>query len=157
MSALINGNTEKKKNIASINGKRLNYCSELGTRGYIRDTDTLKALISGEPMEARALYGNNFTAYDIPLYEQYEPVAEVHGLLQRYEETYHGTSVQDTDTDRKEGPEFATELSSEYAGISTGFVDGRDKFRMNGFRFTETQLVNGSTRKSLLLRVTSYT
>ena len=143
VSALINGN-EKKKNIASINGKRLNYCSELGARGYIRDTDTLKALISGEPMEARALYGNNFTAYDIPLFMSNT------NQLPKFMDYSNGMKRRITVLPfkiqipiEKRNPNLATELSSEYAGIFNWIVDGRDKFRMNGFRFTETQLVNG--------------
>lgn len=89
VSSLVSGQ-EKKKNIASINGKRLNYCSELGIHGFVRDTDTLKALISGEPMEARALYGNNFTAYDIPLFMgNTNSIPKFLDMSERYEEAYH--------------------------------------------------------------------
>lgn len=64
---LIGKGTERKRNIASLNGKRLNYASETGQFTIDGSSGVLKALISGEPVEARALYGNNFTAYDIPL------------------------------------------------------------------------------------------
>lgn len=57
----------EKKNIAFINGKRLNYCSEIQALEFGKDSDTLKSLISGEPTEARPIYGDNFTAYNIPL------------------------------------------------------------------------------------------
>lgn len=143
VSALINGQ-EKKKNIASINGKRLNYCSELGAKGYIKDTDTLKALISGEPMEARALYGNNFTAYDIPLFMSNT------NKLPKFMDYSHGMKRRITVLPfkvqippEKRNPNLATELTSEYAGIFNWIVEGRDKFRMNGFRFTETEYING--------------
>lgn len=142
VTALINGN-EKKKNIASINGKRLNYCSELGARGYIRDTDTLKALISGEPMEARALYGNNFTAYDIPLFMSNT------NRIPKFMDYSNGMKRRITVLPfkiqippEKRNPNLATELASEYAGIFNWIVEGRDKFRMNGFRFTEIEYVN---------------
>ena len=51
IGALITGN-ERKKNIAFINGKRLNYCSEIQALEFGKDSDTLKSLISGEPTEA---------------------------------------------------------------------------------------------------------
>lgn len=57
----------REKNIAFINGKRLNYCSEIQALEFGNDSDTLKSLISGEPTEARPIYGDNFTAYNIPL------------------------------------------------------------------------------------------
>ena len=57
---------KEKKNIAFINGKRLNYCSEIQALEFGKDSDTLKSLISGEPTEARPIYGDNFTAYNIP-------------------------------------------------------------------------------------------
>ena len=60
IGALITG-TERKKNIAYINGKRLNYCSEIQALEIGRDSDVLKSLISGEPTEARPMYGDNFT------------------------------------------------------------------------------------------------
>lgn len=56
-----------KQNIASINGKRLNYCSEMQTKEFGANADALKALISGEPFEVRLVYINNFTARNIPL------------------------------------------------------------------------------------------
>ena len=46
LSELIGG-SERKQNIASINGKRLNYCSEIQTHEFGKNVDALKALISG--------------------------------------------------------------------------------------------------------------
>lgn len=66
LSALMSGD-ERKKNIAYINGKRLNYCSEINTLAFGKDSDAIKGLISGEPIEARVNYGDNFTARNIPL------------------------------------------------------------------------------------------
>lgn len=143
VSALLNGQ-EKKKNIASINGKRLNYCSELGARGYIRDTDTLKALISGEPMEARPLYGNNFTAYDIPLFMSNT------NKLPQFMDTSNGMKRRITVIPfrvqippEKRNPNLASELVAEYPGIFNWIVEGRDNFRMNGYRFTEIKMEKG--------------
>lgn len=55
-------------NLASVNGKRLNYCSEIRTSEINgSNSDAFKALISGEPQMARPLYHAPFRATSIPL------------------------------------------------------------------------------------------
>ena len=67
LDELIGGGLEKKRNLATMNGKRLNYASESGQFVIDGNSGILKAIISGEPVEARAMYGENFTACDLPL------------------------------------------------------------------------------------------
>ena len=63
---LINSNRER--NIAACNGKRMNYCSEIRTSEInTGNADAFKALVSGEPVMAKALYQNPFMAYNIPV------------------------------------------------------------------------------------------
>lgn len=77
VTALINGN-EKKKNIANHQREETQlllgaWCTWVHKR--YRYFKRLSA--SGEPMEARALYGNNFTGIrHTAVYEQYEQVLQ---------------------------------------------------------------------------------
>ncbi len=147
VSSLVSGQ-EKKKNIASINGKRLNYCSELGIHGFVRDTDTLKALISGEPMEARALYGNNFTAYDIPLFMgNTNSIPKFLDMSNGMKRSITVIPFKIQIPIEKRNANLATELASEYPGIFNWVVEGRDSFRMNGYRYKEITYVEGVTKE----------
>ena len=58
--AELTSGSNRDKNIARINGKLLNYCSEVSRKSIA--SDFAKALISGEPLPARELYGMPFTA-----------------------------------------------------------------------------------------------
>jgi len=137
ISALVSG-TERKKNIAFINGKRLNYCSEINALNITKENDTLKALISGEPMEARALYGNNFTAYDIPLLMTNCNKLPTfmnwsNGMRRRLMILPFDVTIPI----EKQNPLLSTSLASEYSGIFNWIVEGRDRFILNGYRYTE--------------------
>lgn len=134
---LINGQ-DKKKNIAAINGKRLNYCPEINAFKIARESDTLKALISGEPLPARALYGNNFTAYDIPmLMSNCNKLPYMtdwsNGMRRRFIVLPFDVSIPIN----KQNPMLSYELAGEYSGIFNWMMEGRDAFLLNGCRFTE--------------------
>jgi phage/plasmid-associated DNA primase len=55
----------KEYNIASINGKMLNYCSDMSKKTI--QSSSFKSIISGEKQLARFPYGKPFDALDIPL------------------------------------------------------------------------------------------
>lgn len=137
LDELIGKGQERKRNIASINGKRLNYSSE--TRGMVIDGDsgTLKALISGEPIEARALYGDNFTADEIP------QIMINTNVLPRLEDWTHGMRRRirilpfDVEIpEEKQDKELSMRLREEYPGIFNWIMEGRDRFVRNGYKLT---------------------
>lgn len=66
LGSLINGN-ERLKNIAKINGKRLNYCNEIRVSEFGRGSDVFKTIVSGQPIDARGMYADGFMARNIPL------------------------------------------------------------------------------------------
>ena len=136
ISELIKGN-DKKMNIAKINGKRLNYCPEINIDRLTRESDILKALISGEPVEARALYGNNFTAYDVPLMmsncNRLPRITDwTNGMRRRLTVIPFDVTIPK----EKQNPNLINEFIDEYSGIFNWIIEGRDRFRMQGCRFT---------------------
>lgn len=139
IGALITG-TERKKNIAYINGKRLNYCSEIQALEIGRDSDVLKSLISGEPTEARPMYGDNFTAYDIPLLmanaNQMPYLKDwSYGMKRRICIIPFETEIP-RERQRKS---LARDLEREYSAIFNWILEGRDRFIANGYKLTENK------------------
>jgi P4 family phage/plasmid primase-like protien len=139
ISALLGG-VDRKKNIAFINGKRLNYCSEIQTTEFGRDSDALKALISGEPTEARPLYGENFTAYNIPL------LMANANKLPYLKDWSHGMRrriiiipFEQTIPEKKQNKSLARELQKDYPGIFNWVLAGRARFIANGYKLTQLQ------------------
>jgi putative DNA primase/helicase len=136
ISELIQGN-DKKMNIAKINGKRLNYCPEINAERIQKESDVLKALISGEPVEARALYGNNFTAYDVPLMmcncNRLPRITDwTNGMRRRLTVIPFDVTIPK----EKQNPNLVNEFAEEYSGIFNWIIEGRDRFRLQGCRFT---------------------
>ncbi|MCC8038367.1 MAG: phage/plasmid primase, P4 family [Bacteroidales bacterium] len=137
LGELISGN-DKKKNIATINGKKLNYCTEIGAFAIDKGADTLKQLISGEPVQGREIYGNNFTAYDIPLF-----IANCN-TLPRLRDSSHGMArrliilpFERIITEEKMNTQLSQQLKSEYSAIFNWIMEGRDRFIKQGYKFTK--------------------
>jgi hypothetical protein len=126
---------DQKKNVAMMNGKRLNYCSEI--RSYFRDDrydDILKVLISGEPMTARPMYGENFTAYDIPLlmantnFSIYESTLTP-AMRRRMRQIKFGVKIEQFKQDRC----LSNRLRKEYPAILRWMAIGLDKLRAENY------------------------
>ena len=56
-------NLKQEYYLSDLNGKLVNYSSELGSAGMI-ESDLFKQLASREPVKARQKYGKSFTMYD---------------------------------------------------------------------------------------------
>lgn len=129
--------SERKQNVASINGKRLNYCSEIQTREFGANSDALKALISGEPVEVRTLYMNNYTARNIPLLmanaNKIPYIRDIsHGLARRIIILPFEKIIEE----RNQNKMLARQLRREYAGILNWMLVGRERFKENGYTFS---------------------
>jgi putative DNA primase/helicase len=128
LTALMCGE-ERKKNIAYINGKRLNYCSEINTLAFGKDSDVIKGLISGEPVEARVNYGNNFTARNIPLM-----MANTNKLPKLIDDSWGMRRRLCIVPFYVEIPKesqritLADDLRAEYSGVFNWIMEGRRKF-----------------------------
>lgn len=139
ISDLISG-SERKQNIASINGKRLNYCSEIQTKEFGQNADALKALISGEPFEVRLVYINNFTARNIPLLMANAnriPYMKdfSHGLARRLIILPFENVIEE----KNQNKQLAKELRKEYPAILNWILAGRQRLINNGYQFSLTQ------------------
>lgn len=140
---LIGSGNEKKRNLATMNGKRLNYASETGNFTIDGGSGLLKALISGEPVEARAMYGDNFTAYDIPL------IMINCNKMPNLRDFSHGMRRRimiipfDVEIPRAlQNKELARELVDEYPAIFNWAIEGRKRFVENGYKLTECDYIN---------------
>ena len=136
ISDLISG-SERKQNIASINGKRLNYCSEIQTKEFGHNADALKALISGEPFEVRLVYINNFTARNIPLLmanaNRIPYIKDFsHGLARRLIILPFENVIEE----KNQNKQLAKELQKEYPAILNWILAGRQRLVNNGYQFT---------------------
>ncbi len=139
LSELIGG-SERKQNIASINGKRLNYCSEIQTKEFGQNVDALKALISGEPFEVRLVYINNFTARNIPLLmanANRMPYIKdwSHGLSRRIIILPFDVVLEE----REQNKQLSAELRKEYPAILNWILAGRQRLIANNYQFSVSQ------------------
>ena len=139
LSELIGG-SERKQNIASINGKRLNYCSEIQTQEFGKNVDALKALISGEPFEVRLVYINNFTARNIPLLmanANRMPYIKdwSHGLSRRIIILPFDVVLEE----HEQNKQLSAELRKEYPAILNWILAGRQRLIANDYQFSVSQ------------------
>ena len=134
LGAMLSGN-DRKMNIATMNGKRLNYCSEIQIKEFGNYSDSLKAIISGEPIEARRIYGGNFTARNIPLLmanaNQLPYLKDVsHGMARRLCVLSFDVEI----TRDRQNKSLAKDLASEYPAIFNWMMEGRKRFVANGYK-----------------------
>ena len=134
LGALMGGN-DRKMNIASMNGKRLNYCSEIQLKEFGQGSDSLKAIISGEPIEARRIYGGNFTARNIPLLmanaNQLPYLKDMsHGMARRLCVLSFDVEIPK----EKQNRSLAKDLRDEYPAIFNWIMEGRKKFVENNYK-----------------------
>lgn len=147
IGSLIKG-SERKQNIATINGKRLNYSSELQAFSVGGQSDELKALISGEPIVARQLYGANFTARDIPL------IMSNTNALPQFNDFTDGMKrrlliipFDITIPVAKRDTMLSAKLKSEYSGVFNWILAGRDKLEKRNYKISGVDLLDRELMK----------
>lgn len=134
LGALMGGN-DRKMNIATMNGKRLNYCSEIQLKEFGQGSDSLKAVISGEPIEARRIYGGNFTARNIPLLmanaNQLPYMKDIsHGMARRLCVLSFDVEIPKD----KQNRSLSKDMRAEYPAIFNWIMEGRKLFVQNGYK-----------------------
>ena len=134
LGVLLTGN-DRKMNIATMNGKRLNYCSEIQIREFGSYSDSLKAIISGEPIEARRIYGQNFTARNIPLLmanaNQLPYLKDIsHGMARRLCVLSFDVEI----TKDRQNRSLANDMVEEYPAIFNWMMEGRRMFVENNYK-----------------------
>lgn len=120
--------------VAEINGKRLNYCTEMEETDFYKKSARLKAIVSGENVTARHIYGSPFKAMNVPLL-----MANANALpffnkrddamLRRLYVIPFNIVIPPERQDRGLGHS----LEDEYSGILNWMLEGREKFIKNGY------------------------
>lgn len=135
ISALIKGNSSDY-NLAAIDGKILNYTSELDPKDF--SGDLTKKLISGEPIMARQIYSKPIMLKNIPLFicnanKLPQTDDKTHGFFRRLLIIPFDVTIADKDQDKT----LSVKLRSEYAGILNWIIEGRRRIMAAKVQFTK--------------------
>lgn len=122
-------------NIAEINGKRLNYCSEISSKDI--NSEQFKSLVSGEPTPARRLWGQPFMAHEIPFFigngnRMPESSDISYGFFRRLLIIPFNVTIPRDKQDK----ELSYKLVAEYPAIFNWLIEGRDRVIRNGYRLS---------------------
>lgn len=121
--------------VARINGRRLNFGTEMSAYDFKRRDAKLKTLVSGEAVTARMLYGQPFEAKDIPLLMSsanmipYFDLSD-DALIRRIYPIPFDIVIPEERRD----PHLASNMVAEYPGIFNWIVEGRRLFVANGYK-----------------------
>lgn len=132
---LCKGGNEGDFAVAEINGKRLNYCTEMEVTDFYRKTARLKTLVSGEKTTARRLYGMPYYATNIPLLMANANQVPIfnksdEAMLRRIYVIPFNVTIPE----EKQNKSLADELREEYPAILNWILEGRKKFIENGYK-----------------------
>jgi P4 family phage/plasmid primase-like protien len=140
MEDLTTSNT-KAYNLAAIDGKILNYCSELSSKDF--SGNTMKKLISGESIQAREIYKKPVLLKAIPLFicnanELPETTDKSYGFFRRLLIIPFDVKIKVEDQDKA----LSTKLRKEYAGILNWILEGRERILRQNCKFTEVNEIH---------------
>jgi len=128
---------DQSKNTDKLNNKLINYSEEVGAVNSSKFGDRLKALISGDPLMCRPIYGETYTTESIPmLMANANKLPRLddasHGLLRRMIiiefDRIIPTCMQDHLLESK--------LALESSGIFNWILEGRSRLMANNGTFT---------------------
>lgn len=144
LDELVGAGQERKRNMASINGKRLNYCSETRSMKIDAESGTLKALISGESTAARAMYRDNVVVDDLPqIMINANRLPEIKdwsaGMRRRLCIIPFVVDIPPSRQNRN----LSAILRDEYSGIFNWIMEGRRRFVAQGYSLTESESIKG--------------
>lgn len=121
--------------VAEINGKRLNYCTEMEESDFFKKSARLKALVSGENVTARHLFGSPFKATNIPLLmanaNQLPSFNKRDSAMLR---RIYVIPFEVVIPEERQNKTLGEELRSEYSGILNWILEGRELFIKNGYK-----------------------
>lgn len=136
---LVSGNS-KDYNIAAIEGKTINYCSELKSKEI--SGSVLKKLISGEPIQARHIYRDPFLVKNIPLLiantnELPATSDYTKGFFRRFAIIPFNVTI----SEEKQNINLHTELREELSGILNWILTAHTRIKANGYKIAEPEAV----------------
>lgn len=140
----LTNSADRGKNLIDINGKLLNYCSEVSARGF--SSSNFKALVSGEPQQARPIYGMPTKVENIPIMmanantmPTYKDMSD--GVYRRIIILPFDKKIPE----EKQDKELSSKMRAEYPAIMNWILDGRRRIVKNEYRFT----ISGAVRRAM--------
>ncbi len=126
-------------NIAMMNGKRLNYCSDLSRKDI--NSESFKSLVAGEPQPARRHFKDPFMAYDIPFIigngNKMPPTKDfTDGFFRKVIILPFNVRIPIEQQNRN----LAYELQREYPAIFNWILRGRDRLIEQKYIFSHNPL-----------------
>lgn len=146
LGELTSSSSTREYKIASIEGKMINYCSELSKNEL--SGGKIKGLVSGEPMMARDPYGKNFMANNIPLMmcnaNELPATSDYStGYFRRWLIIPFNVFIAAD----KQNKSLHTELIAELSGIFNWIILGLKRMEANGYKVTEPDSVKDEVLK----------
>lgn len=138
------GNHEQ--NIAAVNGMVANICFDMANSNV--SGGEFKSLISGEPTPARVLYGDPFTARELPLM-----VASLNTMISSSDRTFADerrkmiAPFEETITTEETDPYLPSKLKGELSGIFNWLMEGRKRLIRNNGEFTYSAVMQGALER----------
>lgn len=131
----------KEYNLASIDGKILNYCSELDTKDF--SGPTMKKLISGETLQAREIFKKPTLLKAIPLFicnanELPETSDKSFAFFRRLLIIPFDVNIKVERQDK----ELSVKLQAEYPGILNWILEGRERILRQRCKFTNVDTIH---------------
>lgn len=133
-------------NIALMNGKRLNYCSDLSSKDI--NSELFKSLIAGEPQPARRHFKDPFMAYDIPFIigngNKMPPTRDfTEGFFRRVIILPFNVKIPIEHQNRN----LPFELQAEYPAIFNWILRGRDRLIKQKYIFSPNPVSESAIRE----------
>ena len=136
LASLAKGGDEGMRNMAMLEHKRFNYCSEEQIGKVIQRSDVFKTLVSGEPIYARRIGQNSFRITNLPFLvfnmnklPQFND--DTHGLFRRLLIVGFTVIIPDELQDKQ----LAHKIRGERSGILRWLYEGYLDLKANDFIF----------------------
>lgn len=141
LMGLIKGGDERSWNLAHIEGRIFNYCTEIQADDITRYADQFKSLCSGEPQMARRLRENIHTMTDVP-YLIFNMNQKPRFDNQDFATERRLLYIVFRRAVRKEdmNPHLSAELAEEYSGIRNWMIEGFLKLVQENYKMTATEM-----------------
>lgn len=141
LKQLTRSGDEQMRTISSIDGKLMNFGSELRGKDLYGHEDDFKKLVSGEPHAGRRIGGNVYEVTNLPWL-----VFNTNNML-RMEDTSNGVQrriiylvFDKIIAPSKQNPRLVFELKREYPGILNWILRGAKKLKKMHFQFPVSPL-----------------
>ena len=154
MAQLTRGKSSEA-NLADIDGKILNYASDLDPHDF--SGGIMKRLISGESMQARKLYKDPMVLKMIPLFiananELPETTDRTKGFFRRVLIVPFNVTIEE----EKQDKQLSTKLRDEYPGILNWILEGTVRIVKNGINFTHSKHVAKASEEYKIIQDSVY-